>query len=172
MTKLITIGKILKNHGNKGEVKVLPLTDFPARFKNLTDIYLVDESDNQKPLQIEKCRFHKKFVIIKFKEINNISRALSLKDHFIDIPEEELVPLKNNEFYIHQLLNSKVYTEKGKYLGDLTDVISTGGTDIFVVGKDKIKNKYMIPASREIITSIDPKENIIRVNPVPGLLEL
>ena len=39
MTKeLITIGQIVATHGNKGEVKVYPLTDFPNRFEHLKQV--------------------------------------------------------------------------------------------------------------------------------------
>ncbi len=168
MNELVTIGKITKHQGNKGEVKVLPLTDFPERFEYLNEVYLC-KKENICNFQIENIRYHKNFIILKFVGIDNIAEAINIKDYFIKIPEEKLIALREDEFYIFELINYKVYLKEGKFLGHVSDIRKTGGTDIFIVsGKNK---DYMLPAAREFLT-IEEKEEKIIVTPIPGLLEI
>jgi 16S rRNA processing protein RimM len=167
--ELVTIGKITKNQGNKGEVRVLPLTDYPDRFELLDTVYLV-KGEETLQARIEDIRYHKNFVIIKLEGVNDIKRALELKDFFIKIAEDELLPLEEDEYYIDQITGFKVFTDEGISLGSLADVMITGGTDIFIVaGEDK---EYMIPAAHEIIKEIDEDNQKIIIKPIPGLLEL
>ena len=183
MSQQIVIGKITTSQGNKGEVRVSPWTDFPERFTALKEVILDYSSRQQKNYgqenteistkekkEIESVRFHKNFVVIKFAGIDDIEAALSLKDCLVKISEEELVPLAEDNYYIYQLRGAVVKTTSGKLLGELKDVLKTGGTDIFLVrGEEK---EYMLPASKEIITEIDIGEMQIIVEPVPGLLDL
>lgn len=169
MEKLITIGRITKNQGNKGEVRVSPLTDFPERFNMLDSVYLVKEDEVINKV-IEDVWFHKEFVIIKFEDIDDIEGAFEIKNYFIKINEDDLLPLDEDRYYIYQILDSNVFTETGIKIGQLKEVLPTGGTDIFVV--DGEEKEFMIPASREIVTEINQKKNKIIIKPIPGLLEL
>lgn len=166
---LITIGKITKNQGNKGEVKILSLTDFPERFDYLDYAILVKGKDKLEK-QIESVRFHKGFVVIKFSGIDNIGQALELKDYLVKISADEALTLEEDEYYIDDLIGFSVVTITGEELGNLLEVISTGGTDIFLVKGQK--KKYMIPAAREIITEVSEEKQSITINPIPGLLDL
>lgn len=167
--ELVTIGQITKNQGNKGEVRIYPLTDFPERFNLLEKVFLEkDEVIFEK--EIETVRIHNgKFIVIKFKDINNIAEALELRDFLVKIPRELMIPLKEDEYYIDEITDFEVITKNEEKLGILKEVLSTGGTDIFIVkGNNK---EYMIPASKEIV-EIKKEKKLVIVKPIPGLLEL
>lgn len=164
----ITIGKITKNQGNKGEVRVIPLTDFKERFELLEQVSL-EKNNEIKNITIEKVRYHKQFVIIKFKEIDDIEQALKYKDYLITIPDTQVMSLAEDKYYVHELLGYRVITEKDEDLGELVDIITTGGTDIFLV--KGMKKQYMLPAAKEFL-QIDKSNNLIIVDPIPGLLDL
>lgn len=167
--KLIRIGKITKYQGNKGEVRVLPLTDSPERFELLEEVYLV-KGNIRDIKRIESLRYHKNFVILKFEGVNDINAALEYRDFQVCISEEDLLPLEENEYYIDDLIGFTVFTREGEFLGEISEVIVTGGTDVFVVkGEEK---KYMIPAALELITEVNEEEKKMLVDPIPGLLEL
>ena len=165
----LEIGKITRYQGNKGEVRVKPTTDIPERFFDLEDVYLKKE-DEIIELEIEYIRFHKQFVIIKFFEVNSIDEAEELKNYRVLIDESEKYLLPEDNYYIDDLIDCEVYLRDGEFLGILTEVVDTSGTDIFIV-KGEAK-EYMLPASREMITEINIDAKKIIVDPIPGLLEL
>lgn len=168
MTELITIGKITKQQGNKGELKVFPLTDFPERFEYMESVFLSRGKDIEKKI-VENIRYHKNFIIIKLDGIDNIGQAIAYKDYLIKIPIEQLLPLMEDQYYIFELLNYKVFLKEGELLGSVQDIRVTGGTDIFVITDGQ--KEYMIPAAREFITIDEDSQRII-VDPIPGLLDL
>ncbi len=165
----LEIGKITRYQGNKGEVRVKPTTDIPERFFDLEIVYLKKE-DEIIELEIEYIRFHKQFVIIKFFEVNSIDEAEELKNYRVLIDESEKYLLPEDNYYIDDLIDCEVYLRDGEFLGILTEVVDTSGTDIFIV-KGEAK-EYMLPASREMITEINIDAKKIIVDPIPGLLEL
>ena len=169
MDDLVTIGQITKHQGNKGEVRIFPLTDFPGRFEYLDKVFLVKD-DNIIEKEIENFRFHNgKFIVIKFADVNNIGEAIELKDYMVKIPRELMIPLEEDEFYIDEIIDFKVETKEGEQLGYLKEVLTTSGVDIFLVKANH--KEYMIPASKEIV-EIDQEAKIIIVDPIPGLLDL
>ena len=167
--KLIRIGKITKYQGNRGEVRVLPLTDSLERFELLEEVYLV-KGNIREYKRIESLRYHKNFVILKFEGVDDINTALEYRDFQVCIPEEDLLSLEENEYYIDDLLGFTVVTREGDFLGKISDVLVTGGTDVFVVkGEEK---EYMIPAALELITEVNEEEKKMIIDPIPGLLDL
>ena len=185
MPQEVVIGKITTSQGNKGEVRVSPLTDFPERFSGLTEVIL-DHSRGQNQqnegviknehirtegkYEIENVRFHKNFIILKLAGIDDIEAALALKNCLLKIPEQKLVPLEDGHYYIYQLRGASVETVTGEKLGKVIDVLKTGGTDIFLV--QGAQKEYMLPASKEMIEDINIEKKRIIVEPIPGLLEL
>ncbi len=172
MSDLITIGRITRHQGNKGEVRVKPLTDYPERFKLLDKVFLQKSDKKDEPVKkvIQKVWFQKNKLILKFKGIDNIGEAIELKNYFIKIDEKDVLPLEEDNYYIYEIIDLQVETKEGKKLGLVKDVLTTGGTDIFVVKNEK--NEYLIPASKEIIINISISSQKIIVDPIPGLLDL
>lgn len=165
----LEIGKITRYQGNKGEVRVKPSTDIPERFFDLENVYLQKNAEIIE-LDIEYIRFHKQFVIIKFIDVNSINEAEELKNYRVLIDKSEKYLLPEDNYYIDELIDCRVYLRDDEYLGVLIDVIDTAGTDIFLI-KGEFK-EYMLPASKDMIIEIDLDAKKIVVDPIPGLLEL
>ena len=66
------VGVIANTHGVRGEVKVYPTTDDPARFKKLKKV-LLDTGKEKLELEVAQVKFFKNMVIVKFKGIDNIN---------------------------------------------------------------------------------------------------
>lgn len=167
---LVVIGEITATHGNKGEVKVFPLTDFPERFRLLKEVFLVHKGESR-ILQVAGARFHKKFVLLKFREINNPTEAEDLKGAFLAVRKEEAFPLPEGSYYIFQLIGLPVFTLEGEYLGELKEVQRTGSNDVYVVVHPQTQAEVLIPALKEVVSSVDLAAKKILVKPLPGLLE-
>jgi len=77
--------------------------------------------------------------------------------------------LSSEQYVVQQLVGCQVVTEAGEVLGELKDVIPSGGNDIFVV---QGKKEILIPALKTVIKQIDLPNRKIIVAPPPGLLEI
>ncbi|EGO65166.1 ribosome maturation factor RimM [Acetonema longum] len=150
MTTLIAVGKIVAPHGVRGDLRVVTLTDFPERFQSLKRIYFDDKS----AATVENIKFHQQFVLIKLRECNTRDEAELLRGKYIQIPKEEVMPLPAGHYYLFEILDCKVYTEEGVYLGAVTDIIQTGSNDVYAVTAENDSTR-LIPALKEVVRSID-----------------
>ena len=69
MEQFLQVGVISSTHGIRGEVKVFPTTDDPARFKKLK-IVLLDTGKELTELEVQSVKFFKQFVILKLSLIH------------------------------------------------------------------------------------------------------
>ncbi|MFZ7104523.1 MAG: ribosome maturation factor RimM [Peptococcaceae bacterium] len=165
---MIKIGQIVTTHGHKGELKILPLTDNPERYKKLSEVYLQLPGGFTK-MQIENSRLHKNSVIVKFKEITDMNTAEQYQHVYLCIEEDQLEELPEGHFYLYEIIGSEVY-EGADYLGRVKDVIQTGSNDVYVVEKENVKD-LLIPALKSIIKKIDVTKKMIDVKLPEGLID-
>lgn len=168
MEEYLQVGVISNTHGIRGEVKVFPTTDDPARFKKLKKVFL-DTGEAYLEMEIEQVKFFKQFVILKFKGYDNINDVEKYKQKSLLVDREHAVKLEENEYFIADLIGLSVYTEEEKLLGTLSDVLQTGANDVYVVEMEDNK-EVLIPAIRECILSVDLDERKMRVHLLEGLL--
>ena len=71
MEDMLRVGVITSTHGIRGEVKVFPTTDDPLRFKKLKKC-VIDGKREQVAVTVSSVKFFKQFVILKFKEFDDI----------------------------------------------------------------------------------------------------
>ncbi|MHB9145365.1 MAG: ribosome maturation factor RimM [Symbiobacteriia bacterium] len=168
----VAIGEITAPQGVRGEVRVLPLTDFPERFESLTEIWLGSPWDEMVP--IESVRPHKGFMLVKFRGVNDRDQAEALRGLRLEISEQDLVPLKPGEYYVHQLQGCQVLTVEGRSLGQLVDVYRTGANDVWVVQGDVSRGEaaeVLIPALKDVVREVDLAARRLVIAPLPGLLD-
>ncbi|MEA2022234.1 MAG: ribosome maturation factor RimM [Candidatus Caldatribacteriota bacterium] len=162
--KFITIGKITSTHGNKGEVKVMPLTDKIDRFKNLINIYI-----DKKIFEILKSRMTGNSVILKLIGIDKIDEAKKIVGYFIEIRLSEAIKLPEDSYFLHEIIGLDVYLENNEYLGMIENIIRTGSNDVYIV-KNKEGREILVPAIKEVIKVIDIDNKKIIIRYVDGLL--
>jgi 16S rRNA processing protein RimM len=159
--ELFSIGKIIAPHGVRGDVRIIPLTDFPERFFALKEVYLDASSE---VAVIENVRAHQNFFLIKFKGCNTMDEAEILRGKLLKVHREDLVPLPQGHYYIFDIIGLSVFTETGEFLGEVTDVLETGSNDVYTV-EQKGKTPLLLPALKEVVKKIDleNKRMIVRL---------
>ncbi len=162
------VGRIINTHGVNGEVKVYPLTDDIYRFDELEKVYL---GKDKLKLGIEKVRYHKGLVIIKFKGIDNINEIISFKDDFIYVDEDDRIELSEGQYFIYDVIGCMVYNLKGEKIGIVSDVIQFASNDVYVIKDYNSDKEYLIPAIREFIIHIDIDNKNIIIDPIEGMIE-
>ncbi|HHV95522.1 MAG TPA: 16S rRNA processing protein RimM [Clostridiaceae bacterium] len=177
MQYYLEIGKIINTHGVKGEVKVIPLTDDSRRFLALKWAYVGKDNSNLRKYNIEnvKLQSHKNMVIVKFKEVHNMSEAEQyLKGNFIKVDRENAVKLPEDTFFICDIIGCEVYDEDtDEKLGIVNEVIQTGSNDVYVVKNDDSdeSKEILIPALKTVVKKVSLEESKIWVKLPSGLLD-
>ena len=165
----LQVGVITSTHGIKGEVKVFPTTDDPNRFKKLKKV-LLDTGIQKLELEVAGVKFFKKFVILKFKEFDDINQVEKYRKCPLLVTRENAVRLKKNEYFIADLIGLKVYTEDGTFLGNLEDVMQTGANDVYQIVTEEGK-EILIPAIRQCILDVDIESGNMKVHLLEGLVD-
>ncbi len=170
MEDYFRIGVITSTHGLKGEVKVFPTTDDVNRFKKLKKCFI---RTKDKDIEVEKnsCKFFKNMVILSFKEFNNINDIEKYKGCDIYVTRENAVPLKEDEFYISDIIGADVFEENGNLLGKLKDVMKTGANDVFVVELSGDKKELLVPVIKEFVPEMDIENKKIVIRLMKGMLD-
>lgn len=169
MEDLVAIANIVRTRGLKGEVVADILTDFPERFESLTGVIGVRQGGDRLELKIEKFWFQNGRVILKFAGFDSIEIAETLRNVEVCVPESDAVDLEDGEFYDWQLAGCKVETVDGIELGEVRELMRTGGTELLVVdGKEK---EILIPFAEAICVEVDIENKLIKVDPPDGLLD-
>ena len=113
MTERFQVGVIASTHGLKGEVNVFPTTEDPNRFKKLKKVTLTTLRGENIELDIESARFFKKFVIVKFKQFNDINEVEKFRSCELTIDRKDAMKLEPGEYYCADLMGLEVYDEDG-----------------------------------------------------------
>ncbi|HET9978871.1 MAG TPA: ribosome maturation factor RimM, partial [Ktedonobacterales bacterium] len=126
----IAVGEIVGAFGVRGEVKILPQTDFPERFARTPILYL---GDARAPHAVQNARQHQRIVIVKLEGVDDMVAAARLRGVTLWIPEAERMPLPTDQFYLSDVVGLPVTHVNGQPLGTVADYISSGANDLFVV---------------------------------------
>jgi 16S rRNA processing protein RimM len=164
----IRIGKILNTQGNRGALRILPLTDYPERFQE-TGRVLVSINGSRREYHIEEAYPHKKFIIVKFKEVEDMDAAVKLKGGLLEVTRDELVSLPQDSYYIFDIIGLTVDAPGGERLGEITDVLQTGANDVYVV--ETGGKPLLIPALKQVVKEIDLAGRRMVVELPEGLVE-
>ena len=168
MQKRLEVGQIVNTFGIKGFVKVKPWVNDIERFDDLKKVYVKIKKETQK-LEIEEVKYHKDMVLIKFKGIETVEQAETLRNCYLEIDREDAVPLEEGTYYIVDLLESEVFTDEGEHLGKLEDIYNTGAKDIYVV-KNELGKTVLLPGIPEVIKEVNLEEKKITVHLLKGLV--
>jgi 16S rRNA processing protein RimM len=169
MKDFVTIAKIVKTRGLRGELVADILTDFPERFDDLEKVFAICDEGAPSELKIEKFWFQKGRIIFKFAGFDTIEAAETLRNCEICVPEAEAVELEDDEFFDWELEDCAVETVEGEKIGRVKEVMRTGGTEILVVQNGE--KEFLIPFAETICTEVDVENKLIKVDAPEGLLE-
>jgi 16S rRNA processing protein RimM len=169
---LYQVGSITQTHGIRGEVKVFPLTDDISRFKNMKNLLLDGGKDGYISLEVENVRPQKNLVILKFKGIDNINDIEKYKGQGLYVTKENRVELKDDEYFIADLIGCEVYvdTDSDKKFGTISDVMETGANDVYEITLENGKT-VLVPAIKECILNVDIEGGRVDIHLLEGLTD-
>ncbi len=171
MTESFQVGVIASTHGLQGEVNVFPTTQDPDRFKKLKKVTLHTQKGEEILLDVVSARFFKKFVIVKFKQFNNINEVEKFRGCELTIDRKDAIKLNKGEYYCADLIGLKIVDEEGKELGTLSEILQTGANDVYEMTRAESDDKVYIPAIKDCVKEIDVDGGKIVIHVMDGLLD-
>ncbi len=166
---LFPIGRVIKPHGVKGKVKVKYYGSDLQGLSLYREIFIEDEKGRPEAYEILEAIPQPPRLILRLKGIEKIEEAESLTGREILVNREALLEPEEGEYYWVDVLGIEVETQEGRRIGKVKEIFSTGANDVYVVeGK---KGEILLPATEEVIRSIDVKKRVMKVVRKEGLWE-
>lgn len=168
--ELISVARIARPQGIRGEVIADLLTDFPERFSKLSAVTVKKASGELATLQLQTSRLHKGRVLLKFAGFDDMNSAEALRDARVMITADQLVKLPKDSYYEFDLVDCEVKTADGQCIGKVAGVQRFGAAPLLVVNDGE--REHLIPLASSICTEVDVAQKRIVVDLPEGLLDL
>ena len=159
----VAIGRVGAPWGVRGAVKVSPLADSRELFAPGRGVTV----SGQRRV-IASARWQKGLVYLRLSGIEDREAAAELGGRLLAIAESELEPLPEGQYYRFQLIGLSVVSTDAEELGRVTEVLSTGANDVYVVRGDR--GEILLPATDEVVREIDLESGRMLIDVLPGLL--
>ena len=163
------IGRVIKPHGVNGKMKIEYFGDDIHQFTSYHKVFIEVEAGKVQAFEILETTPQPPRLIVRLKWIERREEVESLVGKEIFIKREELPDLKRGEYYWVDILGMAVETAEGKRIGKVKEIFATGANDVYVVeGK---RGEIFLPATEEVILSVDREKGVMKVTRMEGLWE-
>jgi 16S rRNA processing protein RimM len=181
----VWLGRIRRPQGRKGEVFAEILTDFPEKFAERKQLWLLPASGGDEsapaagasaPREAELTAHwpHKGGVVLHFAGVDSISAAETLNGLIVAIPRAERAALNEDEVYIGDLIGCAlvdVALGEPVTVGEIEDVDRTSGPVALLVVKG-VAGEVLIPFAKSYLRKIDLEARRVEMALPEGLVEL
>lgn len=165
------VGTIVNTHGIKGELRIIPITDFPEeRFKAGAKLFLRQSGKKDKEFIVESSRKHKNFILIKFKGYDNINDVEQYVKSELFSDNETKPELNDGEFFYSQIIGLTVVDSNLGEIGKIKEIIELGPNDVWVVKGLKYK-EVLIPYIADVVKKVDLDAKKVDVEIPDGLID-
>ena len=178
--KFVTVARILRARGNKGEVAAELLTDFPERLPQIKEMYLCAESGARRRAVLQDFwvdRNHAGQCVFYFEGVASIDAAEKLRGMDVQIPLEKRAELPSGSYFVTDLIGCSMFeiaAEIPELLGKVRDVYFPGegqpGTPLLAV--DDARGELLVPLAEDICRRVDVEARRIEVRLPEGLRDL
>ena len=166
---MVTVGRVVRPQGNRGEVVVAAETDFAAdRFREGESVYRLQDS-HVIAMTVRQSRAHAGRWVVGFDGVGSIDEAEALRGAELRIAADAMRPLDVGTYYLHDLVGCVVRTMTGDRLGRVSRVEMSTAVPMLVVDNG---DEILVPFVESICRRVDPAAQVIEIDPPEGLVEL
>src|SRR5437763_1516589 len=167
--EFITLARVTKTQGRKGEVAATLFTDFPERFASRKQLFGLDSKGQRHELSLQDHWPHKGQIVLKFAGVDSISQAEMLIGWEIQISRSQRAKLEEDQFYVSDLVGCSVY-DGNRLLGTIQEVLFGSGEAPLLVVRGK--KEYLVPFAAGYIEEMALEQRQVRMKLPEGLLDL
>lgn len=168
------MGTVTRPHGVRGEVKVRPETDDPARFDSLSAVYLGSDEASATRFDVRSVAFQPfgsdVTVILGLVSVDDREGAERLAGSLVLADQADMPPLAEGEFFLDDLIGIEAVDPDGAVLGRVIEVLDLPAQPVLVLERPNGR-QAMIPFVDEFVESVDPDEQVLVLRPIDGLLD-
>jgi len=171
--EFITLARVVKTQGRRGEVAAEVHSNFPGRFTEGMRLFALPPAaeETRRELQVEELWPHKELLVFKFLGVDSISDAESLVRCELQVPRAERAGLESGWNYVSDLVGCSVL-DRGVEVGRIEDVqFGAGEAPLLMVG-DSTGKKFDIPLADAYLEAMDVARKEVRMNLPEGMLEI
>lgn len=165
----LVLGRVVKPHGVRGEVKVVCFIDSWEPFRTLRRLWLGPSAGPFMPFRLERGRQQDRGLVLKLHGVETPEAAAGLAGYEVAIPRSEAPAPLAGTFYHYDILGLEVVHGE-RSLGTVREILETPAHDVYVVQGPA--GEWMLPATRAHIRRIDPAAGRIEMEPGVDLATL
>jgi 16S rRNA processing protein RimM len=171
--EFITLARVVKTQGRRGEVAAETHSDIPERFAAGMKLFALDKDkqDARRELEVEDIWPHKGLVVFKFAGVDSISDAEVLIGSELQIPVAERAKLDQGWTYVSDLIGG-IVLDHGREVGRIADVEFGAGEAPLLIVADSAGKKFDVPFAEAYLEGIDTAQHQVRMNLPEGMLEV
>jgi 16S rRNA processing protein RimM len=158
----VAVGRVGAPWSVRGDVKVQPLTDFPERFQPGAALWVGGERR-----EVRRSRWNRGLVYICLAGVEGRDAAEELRGALLEVPEADLMPLPEGQYYQFQVIGLEVQTPQGAVLGRVAEILSTPSNDVYVVRGGP--RELLLPAIEDVVKEVDLEAGRLVVEPLQEL---
>ena len=181
----VWLARIRRPQGRKGEVFAEILTDFPDKFAERRQVWLLAGDVSaaagarpaaQAPRQVELVNhwLHKGGVVLHFAQVDSISDAETLAGLIVAIPKAERAELSEDAVYVSDLVGCTLVDVAGAEpvpVGEIENVDRSGGAAPLLVVR-VAKGEVLVPFAKSYLRKIDLEAKRVEMALPVGLVDL
>ena len=151
-------------HGIRGELRVSAFNPGAPNLQRGRRVYLGGAR-----YTVLRARPDRDAWILQLSGLTDRNAAEQFSGQLVEAAETDVRRNDADSYFIHEIVGLKVVTADGRELGTITDVLQTTANDVYVATLDG--RELLIPAIGEVVQAIDPLAGILRITPLPGMLD-
>ena len=166
---LISIGKIVKPYGIKGQIKFKPYNEKSNILKKGTHVWLKKEENfDFQFFKIGSINYNSLNPIIQFDELDNRNDALEIRQYVLYI-SKSILSNNRNEIYFVDFIGCKVYNHNKSFIGVAEDVLHFKEDNHVMVIRNESK-EFLIPIRNDLIKLFDVDKKYVIIEIIDGLV--
>ena len=172
-SEFITLARVVKTQGRRGEVASEILSDIPERFVVGMKLLALprEQSASRRELEVEELWPHKGLLVLKFAGVDSISEAETLVGCELQLPRSQRSELEAGWNYVSDLVGCSVL-DHDRVLGSIEDVQFGAGEAPLLIVRDAAKRLLEIPFAEAYLDCVDITHKQVRMKLPEGLLEV
>lgn len=182
---IVTVGKIVRVHGVRGEVVVDVRTDMPEERFAPGSVLSVEASGRPtraqptpgtgatpSTLTVDRSRPHQRRLLVQFEGIADRTAAEKLRGLLLKAQvDDDSPPPDPEEYFDRQLVGLDAITVDGDPVGEVKEILHGPGQDVLVLTSPQ-GSEILVPFVAEIVPEVDTDGGRLVIAPPPGLLDL